>query len=101
LHFVPITFHNPTQRLNKLFALAIVFLYFKHFIDARRAARRPVAAIAGLSVLSALAKPSFLLAFCPTRRNLRNARPNSAPWAASGADHRRRASGRIGDGLAG
>lgn len=64
-YFVPITYHSPTQQLNKLFALWIYFLYCAQFIDVRRAAPTRVAGMTVLSILSALAKPSFLVAFIP------------------------------------
>ncbi len=65
-YFVPISWHNPTQQLNKLFTLWIYFLYCSEFLDRDRASGPKVAAIGGLSVLSAIAKPSFLVAFLPT-----------------------------------
>ena len=65
-YFVPIAYHNPTQQPNKLFALWIYFVYCAHFLDSRRAEVGPVASAGGLTVLSALAKPSFLIAFLPT-----------------------------------
>jgi hypothetical protein len=65
-YFVPIAYHNPTQQLNKLFALWIYFIYCAHFLDNRRAGAKSAAGVGGLTVLSALAKPSFLIAFLPT-----------------------------------
>lgn len=65
-YFVPITYHSPTQHLNKLFALWISFAYCAQFLDRQAARTGPVMSIGGLTVLSALAKPSFLIAFLPT-----------------------------------
>jgi hypothetical protein len=65
-YFVPISYHNPTQQLNKLFTLWIYFLYCAQFLDSRRAGIVPALSTGGLVVLSALAKPSFLIAFLPT-----------------------------------
>lgn len=65
-YFVPISWHNPTQQLNKLFTLWIYFLYCAEFLDSHRAGGRQVAGMGALSVLSAIAKPSFLVAFLPT-----------------------------------
>jgi hypothetical protein len=65
-YFVPIAYHNPTQQLNKVFALWIYFAYCASFIEAERVAPSRAAAIGGLSILSAIAKPSFLIAFLPS-----------------------------------
>lgn len=65
-YFVPVAYHNPTQQPNKLFALWIYFIYCAHFLDSQRAEARSAAWAGGLTVLSALAKPSFLIAFLPT-----------------------------------
>jgi hypothetical protein len=64
-YFVPISYHNPTQQLNKLFTLWIYFLYCAEFLDSHRASGPKVAGMGALSVLSAAAKPSFLVAFLP------------------------------------
>jgi len=64
-YFVPTTYHNPTQQLNKLFALWIYFIYCAQFLDSRRAEVAPTLSAGALTVLSALAKPSFLIAFLP------------------------------------
>jgi hypothetical protein len=65
-YFVPIVYHNPTQQLNKLFALWIFFVYQRHFLHNRAASLSSIPALGGLCVASALAKPSFLIAFVPT-----------------------------------
>jgi hypothetical protein len=65
-YFVPISYHNPTQQVNKLFTLWIYFMYCAQFLDSRRAGVVPALSTGGLVVLSALAKPSFLIAFLPT-----------------------------------
>lgn len=75
-YLAPTAWHNPTQQLNKLFAVVIFFAFVRMFIapEARRHGRpeasnvRTASQIVGLallSVLSAIAKPSFLLAFLP------------------------------------
>ena len=64
-YFVPIAWHNPTQQLNKLFGLWIYFLYVSEFVDSDRARARSLWAMVPLVLLSAVAKPSFLVAFVP------------------------------------
>jgi hypothetical protein len=64
-YFVPTAYHNPTQQLNKLFALWIYFLYGRQFLRADRASWSFVPLLAALCILSAVAKPSFLIAFLP------------------------------------
>ena len=64
-YFVPTAYHNPTQQLNKLFALWIYFVYGRHFLRTDHAAWSSVPLLAVLCVLSAVAKPSFLIAFLP------------------------------------
>jgi hypothetical protein len=65
-YLTPISWHNPTQQPNKLFTLWIYFLYCSEFLDSPRARMSRVVSMGGLSILSALAKPSFLVAFLPT-----------------------------------
>lgn len=65
-YFVPTAYHNPTQQLNKLFALWICFVYCRQFLDGRPASLWSVPLLAVLCILSAVAKPSFLIAFLPT-----------------------------------
>ena len=65
-YFVPIAYHNPTQQLNKLFALWIYFVYRSQFLSAQPARLSSIPVLAGLCVSSALSKPSFLIAFVPT-----------------------------------
>jgi hypothetical protein len=64
-YFVPIAYHSATQQLNKLFGLWAFFIYVAQFIDAERPRGRQALALGGVSLLSALAKPSFLIAFLP------------------------------------
>jgi hypothetical protein len=64
-YFVPTAYHNPTQQLNKLFGLWIVVLYAREFLGTRPVRSWTVPLFAVLCVLSALAKPSFLIAFLP------------------------------------
>jgi hypothetical protein len=64
-YFVPIAYHSATQQLNKLFALWIFFAYAARILEGDRTSSRGRATTAVLCVLSALAKPSFLLAFLP------------------------------------
>ena len=65
-YFVPIAYHNPTQQLNKLFALWIYFVYRSQFLSGQPARLSSIPVLGGLCVLSALSKPSFLIAFVPT-----------------------------------
>jgi hypothetical protein len=64
-YFVPTVYHNPTQQLNKLFALWIYFIYARQILSGERAAWWSIPLLAVLCVLSAIAKPSFLIAFLP------------------------------------
>jgi hypothetical protein len=64
-YFVPVSYHNPTQQLNKLFAVWIWFRFCRQLADASRTSWRQVAVTGVLCVLSAVAKPSFLVAFVP------------------------------------
>jgi hypothetical protein len=64
-YFAPVAYHNPTQQLNKLFALWIYFVYCREFLGTRPASLSSVPLLAVLCVLSAVAKPSFLIAFLP------------------------------------
>jgi hypothetical protein len=63
--FVPTAYHSPTQQLNKLLALVIYFVYCRQFLGGARASWSSVPVLAVLCVLSAIAKPSFLIAFLP------------------------------------
>jgi hypothetical protein len=63
--FVPTSYHSPTQQLNKLLALVIYFVYCRQFLGGARASWSSVPVLAILCVLSAIAKPSFLIAFLP------------------------------------
>jgi hypothetical protein len=65
-YFVPIAYHNPTQQLNKLFALWVYFVYRSQFLTGSVVSASSIPVLGGLCVLSALAKPSFLIAFLPT-----------------------------------
>jgi hypothetical protein len=63
---VPISYHNPTQQMSKLFALAIVLLYGRWFLnDEQGLSIGRALLLAACCVLSALAKPSFIIAFLP------------------------------------
>ena len=64
-YFVPTAYHNPTQQLNKLFALWIYVVYRWNFLGSRPATVSSALVLAALCILSALAKPSFLIAFLP------------------------------------
>jgi hypothetical protein len=64
-YLVPIAYHNPTQQLNKVFATWIMFLSLPTFVAGRAITWRTGMAIGVLCVLSAIAKPSFLIAFLP------------------------------------
>jgi hypothetical protein len=65
-YFTPIVYHNPTQQLGKLFAVWIWFRFCRQFVEGSSPAAWTHASVTGaLCVLSALAKPSFLIAFLP------------------------------------
>jgi len=64
-YFVPIAYHNPTQQLCKLFGLWIWFRYCAHFLGKEVPSWRQAAGTGVLCVLSAISKPSFLIAFLP------------------------------------
>jgi hypothetical protein len=64
-YFVPISYHNPTQQLNKLFAVWIWFRFLRLLTDTYRPSWRQAGVMGVLCVLSAVAKPSFLVAFIP------------------------------------
>ncbi len=66
-YIVPTAYHSASQQLNKILALALWFLYCMRFdrAEPRRASWRAPAALAVLCVLSAVAKPSFLIGFLP------------------------------------
>jgi len=65
-YFVPVAYHNPTQQLCKVLGLWIWFRYCAHFLDGAAAPSWRAAAWIGLlCVLSAISKPSFLIAFLP------------------------------------
>jgi len=65
-YFAPIVYHNPTQQLGKLFAVWIWFRFCRQFVEqAAPATWTSVSVTGALCLLSALAKPSFLIAFLP------------------------------------
>jgi hypothetical protein len=64
-YFVPVMYTNPTQQLNKLFALWIYLWYAARVLESPEPRVRDVPALGALCILSALAKPSFLIAFLP------------------------------------
>jgi hypothetical protein len=64
-YLVPTAYHNPTQQLNKLFALAIWLLWSRRLVEAGDRRPRVTGGLAALCIGSALAKPSFLIAFLP------------------------------------
>jgi hypothetical protein len=64
-YFVPVVYHNPTQQLCKLFALWIWFRFCADFVEGEHPSWRRVWCTGLLCVLSAIAKPSFLIAFVP------------------------------------
>lgn len=65
-YLAPIVYHNPTQQLNKLFSLAIWFIYCDFFLSKGHDRNLPkLLLLSTLCVVSAVAKPSFLIAFLP------------------------------------
>ena len=64
-YFVPVMYTNPTQQLNKLFALWIFLRYSARVLESEQPGLKEAPSLAALCVLSALAKPSFVIAFLP------------------------------------
>lgn len=64
-YLVTTAYHNPSQQLNKLLALAIWLLYCRAFLLGREIKMPTMVGMATLCLLSAVAKPSFLIAFLP------------------------------------
>jgi hypothetical protein len=66
-YLVPISYHNPTQQLNKFFAIWVWVLYINNFVNVEdeHPTSYTVALLAVLLALSAMAKPSFAIAFLP------------------------------------
>jgi hypothetical protein len=64
-YIAPICYHNPTQQLSKLLALAITLLYGRCIIRNRVAPWTMILLLGVCCVLSAIAKPAFLIAFVP------------------------------------
>ncbi|WP_397451931.1 hypothetical protein [Pseudomonas sp. NA-150] len=65
-YVAPIVYHNPTQNLSKLISLLIMTIYYSVIIS-NSATRKGLLKLALpiLIILSALAKPSFLIVFLP------------------------------------
>lgn len=65
-YIAPVVYHNPTQNLSKLLSLLIMAIYYSVIIS-NGVSRKGLLyfALPILIVLSALAKPSFLIAFLP------------------------------------
>jgi hypothetical protein len=65
-YVVPISYHNPTQQLSKLLSLAILFLYGRWVLgDGPIRVRRAIVLLGAGCIVSAVAKPTFLIAFVP------------------------------------
>ncbi len=63
-YIVPISYHNPTQVLSKAIAVGVLFVYFALAFEGRRGVVWRLLLPIGV-LLSAIAKPSFLIAFLP------------------------------------
>tara|TARA_R110002072_G_scaffold102260_2_gene224992 strand:+ start:619 stop:1782 length:1164 start_codon:yes stop_codon:yes gene_type:complete len=63
-YIAPTTYHNPTQVLSKALAVPVLFAYVALTFEEREGAVWPLLLPVGI-VLSAIAKPSFLIAFVP------------------------------------
>jgi hypothetical protein len=61
-YIAPITYHNPTQVLLKALAVGVLFVYFA--LEERQGAVWRILLPIGI-VLSAIAKPTFMIAFLP------------------------------------
>jgi hypothetical protein len=64
-YIVPTTYHNPTQVLSKVLALAVMFAYFSIALEGGTVSRTQWVLLPLGVILSAVAKPSFLIAFVP------------------------------------
>jgi hypothetical protein len=64
-YFGVTAYHNPTQQLNKMFALLIWFTYCRAFLSKRSLTPHVIATLMVLCLLSGIAKPSFLIVFLP------------------------------------
>jgi hypothetical protein len=65
-YIVPISYHNPTQQLSKMLAVAILFVYGRWVLDKiATGILTPVLLLGAGCILSAIAKPTFLIAFLP------------------------------------
>lgn len=64
-YIAPTVYHNPTQVLSKVLALAVIFAYFAVAIESGMAIWFQRVLLPIGVVLSAIAKPSFLIAFVP------------------------------------
>lgn len=65
-YIAPTVDHNPTQVVSKVLALAVTFAYFAIALESGKASRVLQVLLPIGVVLSAVAKPSFLIAFVPT-----------------------------------
>lgn len=63
-YIAPVSYHNPTQILCKALAVAVLFVYFAIAFEGRQGIVWRILLPVGI-VLSAVAKPSFLIAFLP------------------------------------
>lgn len=75
----PVVYHNPTQTLCKIFSVVIVYAYFALSFDERKSAALLVVLPLAI-VLSALAKPSFLIVFLPCAFAVEIARATRSSW---------------------
>ncbi len=64
-YFNVTAYHNPTQQLNKLFALVIWLIYCREFLAGIIVKTQVLCLLALFCVLSAISKPSFLIVFLP------------------------------------
>jgi hypothetical protein len=65
-YLVPLSYSSQTQQLSKLLALAVLFLYAHSVLDETQRPMPRTVMLLGLGcILSALAKPSFVIAFLP------------------------------------
>jgi hypothetical protein len=65
-YFAPNVYHNPTVILVKPFALLLFFLTLRLFDHEKPLSRWWIIPFAVLTLLSLVAKPSFMIAFLPT-----------------------------------
>ncbi|MGJ7612697.1 hypothetical protein [Variovorax sp. GB4R4] len=81
-YIAPTVYHNPTQVLSKALSIAVLFAYFRVAFEGQKGAVWMVILPVGV-ILSAVAKPSFLIAFLPCVCAVEFYRALSGSWKAA------------------